>query len=113
MHEVNRYHSELLNQTKAYGLDLNLLRKKYNLPFAIKLFKHVQKRSLSKSKISPIYPKSFLMDETDSMDNYIEELENAGFKMKTRVEDFIDEDTGQIVGIKRFIFKPIKLNSAK
>jgi len=108
MHKVNYYHSELLNQAKAHGLDLERLRKRYGLPFVIKLFKYIKKESLlKKPKIDPIFPERFLADKI-LISDYIVELEDSGFPMKTWVEDFIDEDTGEIVGIQRFVFKPLK-----
>lgn len=109
MHAINRKNEEVLLFAKLHGIDLTILRKKYTLLFAIKLFKYVFKESdLSKYKqkkdknFKIIYPKK-------SDDTYVEVLEEAGFTLDYIVEDFVDNDTGEVVDIRRYFFIPLSL----
>ena len=105
MREINERHKKILNLAVAYGLNLDNLRKKYTLKFVIKLFNYLRKESgLGKENI-------YLMSPDDpklNLDEYIEALKEAGFKLKRWVEDFVDEDTGEIVRIVRHSLKPVK-----
>lgn len=108
MRKISQEHQNLLNKSISYGLNLIFLREKHKLPFVIKLFKYLKKETKKKVKdIEPIFPKNFLTSEV-SMGAYIDRLEEAGIKLKKSYGDFIDEDTGEVVRILRFKFKPIK-----
>ncbi len=108
MRKVNRYHQEILDQAKAYDLNLDNLREKYGLIFVLKLFKYLIKETKKDNKkIWFICPEKNFNYESDLSD-YVDGLENAGFKLKKHKEDFIDEDTGEVVGIERYYFKPLK-----
>jgi len=52
---------------------------------------------------SAIYPqiKKFDWRSGEQIEQYFEDLEETGFKIKTKPEDFIDEDTGKIVTLQR------------
>jgi len=102
----NNYHDQILGQIAGHGLNIAELRKKYKLPFIIKLFKYVQKATDRHYKnIDLLYPREF---NWEKLAEYVEQLEEAGFKIKTWKENFIDEDTGHIVSINRYKFKPLK-----
>lgn len=111
LRRVNRYNQEILDQYSAYGLDPNGLRKKHGLPFVVKLFRYLWKHTKKSKKalIDPIFPKNYSDHYlAGSGITYIEELQDAGLKLKVGYEDFIDEDTGEVVSIQRFKFKPLK-----
>ena len=108
MRKTNVYHDQILGQAAAYGLKLDGLRKEYKLPFVIKLFKYLKKETKKGSRsIDIIRPKNNFDWKKDD-DKYLEELENAGFKLKKWDENFIDEDTGEVVSIPRDAFEPLK-----
>ena len=108
MTEINRYHKEMLDQSVTYGLNLTFLRVKYRLPYVIKLFKYLKKETKKKlSVIEPIFPKNFI-DTEPSRTDYIDNLEEAGIELKISSIDLIDEETGEIVKVLYFKFKPIK-----
>lgn len=106
MHKVNARNQEILDQAKAHGLDLTELRKKYGLPFVIELFKYYKKVPQDETGVEILQPpyKKIKKDESFSVDDYAEILETAGFKLRPWVEDFLDEDTGEFVGIQRYNF---------
>lgn len=106
MRKISQKNQAILKEANKYGLDLNLIRAIYGLPFAIRVFRYAKRKSKDKI-IYSIYPTKFY-SEKKSIYDYIDELEDAGFKLKKVVEDFIDEDTGEVVPIKRFYFKPLK-----
>ena len=111
MHKVNARNQEILDQAKAHGLDLTELRKKYGLPFVIYLFKYTKEKSDKKEDFEirlPPYKKT-KKDINFSTDTYAEILENAGFKLRPWVQDFVDEDTGEVVGIQRYNFLPLSI----
>lgn len=107
MRKTNIYHDQILGSASAHNLSLDNLRKKYKLPFVVKLFKHLQKETRKKKESIPIiYPKAQLRKDF-SLKDYMDELEDAGFKLNKWSEPFIDEDTGEIVNIPRADFKPL------
>lgn len=111
MHKVNAVNQLFLDQAKVYGLDLTELRKKYGLPFVIYLFKYTKEKSKKKEDFEIRLPpyKKIKNDDSFSTDTYAEMLENAGFKLRPWVEDFTDEDTGEIVGVQRYNFLPLSI----
>ncbi len=110
MHKVNARNQEYLDQSKVYGLDLTDIRKKYGLPFTIQLFKYVKKIQ-KKEDVLILHPpyKKIKDGKRFSVDDYAEILENAGFKLRPWIENFIDEDTGEIVGVQRYNFLPLRI----
>lgn len=111
MHKVNAVNQLFLDQAKVYGLDLTELRKKYGLPFTIQLFKYVKKMTRENEDLPILQPpyKKIKKDKDFTVDSYAEILENAGFKLRPWVEDFTDEDTGEIVGVQRYNFLPLNI----
>ena len=109
MRKVNRHHQIILDNSAACGLDLNGLREKHGLPFIIKLINYLQKETIKGTKpISLIYPEKNFSYKTD-IESYIQNLKDAGLKLKKWVEDFIDEDTGEVVCIERHGFLPLHI----
>lgn len=111
MRKTSQRNQAILDQAKnEYGIDLTNLRKICGLKFVLKLFKYVLKQTKKGiDSIKMLYPKvtkEELMG--DKMDDYEQELKNAGFKISTWPEDFVDEDTGEVVTIHRYALKPLK-----
>ena len=109
MRRINVYHEQIIGQAMGYGLNLDNLRKKYGLVFVIKLFRYLQKETKENNKnIGLIFPSYKKFDYKVHFSDYIQELEYAGFELKRRREDFIDEDNGEVVSILIYEFKPLK-----
>ena len=109
MHKLNNYNQEVFDMALAYGIDLTGLRKKYGIKFALKLFKKVYKDSKKKNVSSEtlITPKGYDYKK-DPWDKYLELVESCGFRFNKWVEDFVDQDTGEVVGVDRWDLLPLK-----
>lgn len=97
--------------TKAAKLNLQTenLKKVYGIRFVNKLIKYVLTKPHPKpyKGLEMIFPKKYRGRELD-YDNYIEMLQDAGFKLRQWFEDFTDEDTGEIVLVERHNFQKMK-----
>lgn len=109
MHKLNHYNQEMFDSALAHGIDLTGLRKKYGIKFALKLFKKVYKDSKKKntSSVELITPKNWDYKK-DDWNQYRDLIESCGFKFNKWVEDFVDEDTGEIVPVGRWELLPLK-----
>jgi hypothetical protein len=106
MRKVNEEHQQILLQIKSRGLNFDELRKKYKLPFVVKLFSYLKEESREGSgNFEIIYPKNIKPADN----TYIEELYRTGLKLHHWTEPFIDEDTSQIVDVDRYAFKAIRM----
>jgi hypothetical protein len=86
------------------GIIANELIKVYGLAFVLKLIKELTKgKKTSSNTTNLIYPKLTPGQKYSEVfcQQYYKHLKNAGFKLKEWKEDFIDEDTGEIVAIER------------
>lgn len=93
-----------LSLVRQKGINPDELVRKYGIRFVGKLINYLTKEKGVKSLTRPaIYPqiKKFRWDNEQQIEQYFDDLEEAGFKIKNKPEDFIDEDTGQIVTISR------------
>lgn len=113
MKKISYSNQTVMDHALAYSINLEHLRKKYTLKFAIKVFRHVLRETKRKMKdkdfkknkkfnfIDMIFPRKKDYD----LDEYFNLLEDAGFRLEKFFEDFINEDSGEIVTIVRRKFK--------
>jgi hypothetical protein len=93
-----------LDRARQRGVNPDLLVKKYGIHFVGGLIEYLTKTEKVGPRVRPaIYPqiKKFRWDNEEQIEQYFEDLEEAGFKIKIKPEDFIDEDTGGIVTLQR------------
>lgn len=86
------------------GIDPDVLVKKYGIRFFIELIDYLTKAGKNGPRTREIiYPqiKSFKWSDKSKVARYYDELEDAGFRIKIKPEDFIDEDDGQIISVPR------------
>jgi hypothetical protein len=89
---------------KKKGIILDDLILAYGLMFILKLLKSLEKpQATGPNTTWIIYPRTKVAPDKrfDYLEQYVNALEEAGFKLKRYEEDFIDEDTGEIVTIER------------
>jgi predicted small secreted protein len=109
MRKINTRHAELIKEALLYKFDIQYLReKKYTLAHALRILRHIKKQTVKQagdtvSYIEILYPKKF---HYENLDMYIADLKASGLKIRTWPEDFVDEDTGEVVTIKRHCFQP-------
>lgn len=96
----------VLDYAKANNIDLGPLVSYYGLRFVLKLVRSLKKPPKSRGATTTqlIYPKWIVLDKNriNLMNHYLIQVEEAGFKFRTWHEDFVDEDTGEIVFLERF-----------
>ncbi|MFZ2310141.1 MAG: hypothetical protein WAW11_01195 [Patescibacteria group bacterium] len=100
-----------LSLVRQKGINPDELVKKYGIRFVCKLINYLTKeKGVKYLTRSAIYPqiKKFDWRNEEQIEQYFDFLEDAGFKIKTKPEDFIDEDTGQIVTLQRRYFYYLK-----
>ena len=93
-----------LNLVRQKSINPDALIKKYGIRFVCKLINYLTKDKTAKFRTRPaIYPqiKKFDWQSEEQIEQYFDLLEEAGFKIKTKPEDFIDEDTGKVVTLQR------------
>jgi hypothetical protein len=86
------------------GINYDRLIEKYGIRFFCQLVNYLTKGKNVRIQTRPaIYPsiKKFDWRNSEQIEQYFEDLEEAGFKIKTKPEDFVDEDTGQVVTLQR------------
>jgi hypothetical protein len=102
-----------LSLVRQKGINPDELVKKYGIRFVCQLINYLTKDKNVKLLIRPsIYPqiKKFDWRNEGKVEQYFDDLEEAGFKIKNKPEDFIDEDTGQIVTLQRKFLYYLKNN---
>ena len=102
-----------LDWARQRSIDPDMLVKKYGIRFVGNLIEYLTKTEKVGPRVRPaIYPqiKKFRWGNEQQIEQYFEDLEEAGFKIKNKPEDFIDEDTGQIVTLQRKFLYYLKNN---
>jgi hypothetical protein len=111
MKKINSSNQQMLDSALAFGINLNGVRKRCTLKFAVNLFRYVLKETQKASKEKPRKGRSASIDmifpvkRFENIQDYFDLLEESGFRLKKYYEDFVDEDTGKVVSIKRHKFK--------
>lgn len=113
MRKINTNNSyDLWLAKEHYGIDLAPLRKEYGLNFAIRFFKRFFKKGTKKLKpgdrVKILYPKKLKGEYIDFFD-LLNTWCGFNIELKTWSEDFVDEDTGEVVTIERFEIEKINL----
>ncbi len=93
-----------LDAAKKAGIDPELLISHYGLRFTLKLLNHAdQSKNPKEESVSTLFPKPRVTKE--NYDRFYKQYENhleiAGFTFHRWFDDFIDEDTGEVVSIER------------
>lgn len=107
LNNQNQY--EFLLAKEVYSIDLEPIRKEYGAIFAIRVFKSFFYKGTRKLKSGPEINLPRPKKIKGGLIDFTNLLNSCGFSIKfqTWLEDFIDEDTGEVVTIKRFKFKKI------
>lgn len=104
MRKISYKSQQKLEWAKQRGIDPDPLVKKYGIRFVMELLNHLTKTEKNGPRTREIiYPsiKKFDCFDTRHREEYFEELEEVGLRIKYKHEDFIDEDTGGIITIER------------
>lgn len=92
-----------LDQAQTHGLTLTDLCTTYGVHFTRKLFRYVMRQTKKGKDFFLIFPKRKKFDR----DAYVVMLSHAGFQIREFIEDFVDEETGEVVSIARTMFIPL------
>lgn len=108
--------------SNLFKLNLDPLIKKHGIRFALRLIKSLVKVSkkettssvtlISPSSLKSIQRKIFATEDSNKKERlrikqekkyveYIDLLSECGFTFRTWMEDFVDEDTGEVVSLER------------
>lgn len=107
MRKINQKNQELLESGSLYGLNLLMLRQWYPLQYILNLFRYIKKEKTEDS-VPVIYPRKGRKRIDPEI--LVEHLVDAGFVILFTSEDFIDEDTGEIITIPRYNISLKKIN---
>lgn len=101
--KVNLKNQATLAWAAKKGIILDSLITRYGMGFTLRLIKSLIRKAKGPRTTGLLYPKTKALGEKKDRyyENYIEVLENSGFKLKRYNEDFIDEDSGEVVIIER------------
>lgn len=98
MPTISQKNQDLLDKAITNGIKPAQLIKKYGIFFVLNLLEEVLRKRLS--TYIP-YPKTKTKNKDRFIKKYEQELLDAGFRFYEFPEDFVDEDTGQVVSIDR------------
>lgn len=104
--KLSKENQELIDNAIKAKIKLENLIEKYGIRFVLDLLKDTQKDELS---VYLSYPRTKNKNKQKFQETYEQELLAAGFKFHEFPEDFVDEDTGQVVSIDRKNIYCIKL----
>lgn len=116
-----------LENAVMYGLNFDQIVQKYGRRFAANLFNYLEKNTKKSSKKKDkefylIYPKKitfkkenlsdqekkeYYKKQQELLDEYKDLLKDSSIPLRSWVEDFVDEDTGEVVSIDRMVFLPL------
>lgn len=105
MQRISDENQALINEAEMNGIDLTELRKKYTLAFTMKLFKHLKAESEKDEadEIEPLYP-----ERTEEIPEYIDKLEEVGFKIRRWQETTREVGTGRPIVIQKYAMQVLK-----
>jgi hypothetical protein len=98
MPTISKQNQELLDKSIKAGIKPEHLIEKYGIHYVLNLLKEVYKDQFS-AYIS--YPPTKNKNREKFQEKYQQELLAAGFVFYEFQEDFVDEDTGEVVSIDR------------
>lgn len=104
--KLSKRNQELINNAIQAKIKLENLIKKYGIRFVLNLLEDTQKNQLS---VYLSYPRTRNKNKEKFREKYQQELLDAGFTFHDFEEDFVDEDTGQVISIERRNIYCIKL----
>ncbi len=104
--KLSKENQELIDNAIKAKIKLENLIEKYGIRFVLDLLKDTQKDELS---VYLSYPRTKNKNKEKFQEKYEKELLDAGFKFHDFKDDFVDEDTGQVVSIDRKNIYCIKL----
>ena len=104
--KLSKENQELIDNDIKAKIKLENLIEKYGIRFVLDLLKDTQKDELS---VYLSYPRTKNKNKEKFQEKYEKELLDAGFKFHDFKDDFVDEDTGQVVSIDRKNIYCIKL----
>ena len=104
--KLSKENQELIDNAIKAKIKLENLIEKYGIRFVLDLLKDTQKDELS---VYLSYPRTKNKNKEKFQEKYEKELLDAGFTFHEFPEDFIDEDTGEIISIERKNIYCIKL----
>lgn len=96
---------ERIENVKKQGVNLDQIEKIYGRRFAINLLRKLTRPKNCKQETTSLpFPQFKVIDETKQAieDQYKQQVEDAGIKFRYWDENFVDEDTGEIVTIERY-----------
>ena len=108
--KLSKENQELIDNAIKAKIKLENLIEKYGIRFVLDLLKDTQKDELS---VYLSYPRTKNKNKEKFQEKYEKELLDAGFKFHDFKDDFVDEDTGQVVSIDRKNIYCIKLKKKK
>ena len=105
MKNMRTANQAIIKRAKKKGITIEEFVTVYGIRFTVKLLKHLikpRKNGLQTTYL--ICPQNKLFSEltTEEQWQYLEDLENTGFKIKIKFEDFIDEESGEIVPVPQY-----------
>ena len=103
--EITLKNQQRLDSVAMFGIDIKPIVEKYGSRFALKLIKNVTwVKNRYGFKAYPQYPNVKLTGtELEKFNElFLQELKQIGFKFRRWNEDFVDEDTGEVVSIERW-----------
>jgi len=113
MKKIGTKNQQKIDQISQKGIIIDDLINTYGLRFVMRLIKSLIRSKRNKSDTTTlIYPPLIVKPKFNRQlsKQYLSRLKSAGFKLKEWNEDFIDEDNGRIVTIKRREIYFIDLN---
>ena len=96
--KLSKENQELIDNAIKAKIKLENLIEKYGIRFVLDLLKDTQKDELS---VYLSYPRTKNKNKEKFQEKYEKELLDAGFTFHEFPEDFVDEDTGEVVSIER------------
>ena len=105
MKKISKKNKEKIDWAKSFGVNPEKIIQLYGLRFTLKLLKHLTKSGKEYSDTtSPALPEFKVLKENEgkSFEQYYELLKECGFRLKEWSQDFVDEDTAEIVAVPRW-----------
>jgi hypothetical protein len=103
--KIREKNQQAFNFACQRGIDVEELIRVYGIRFTLRLIQYLTKKPKQRTRLTElIYPrfKSWPALKNEAIQKYLDILEDAGFKLKSWREPFIDEDTGEIVYVTRW-----------
>jgi len=96
--KLSKEEQKIFNKAVKAGIKPEPLIEKYGVEFILTLLEDTQENRLS---VYLSYPRNITRHDDNLQQQYEQDLLTAGFKFHEFPEDFVDEDTGDVVSINR------------